>query len=103
MKPTTDYIKENPLKLVFAVIAILGTMITSVWAADERFNQNSEVVQLHHDLDRQKLELFTELKNARRQSLEDKLFVLQLKSQMGIGSPIDNALILRYQNRLNQK
>jgi len=87
---TFGYIRKNPLKAVAGVMTILGILVSTVWAADARFNQTPQI---------------TELKNSiqfdRRQSLEDSIMVLQMKTAGADQKAIDKALLERYKNRLN--
>jgi len=84
------YIRSNPLKAAAGVLTLLGIMVSTVWAADARFNQTPQI---------------NELKNAiqfdRRQSLEDSIMVLQMKTAGADQKAIDKALLERYKTRLN--
>ena len=86
-----NYLKENPLKAAAGVLTIVGILITSVWAAESRYNQMPQIGTLQHEM------MFD-----RQQRLEDQVFVLEMKKANHTASDVDRALLERYKARLQK-
>lgn len=84
------FVKENPFKTMAGIATLLGIMVTTVWAADERFNQMPQIGEIHRQMIYDK-----------EQRLEDSIFILQMKAADGTASNIDKAMLERYKTRLN--
>jgi len=83
------YLKGNPLKALAGVLALCGILITSVWAADERFNQMPQIGQIQRQMIYDK-----------NQRLEDQIFVLEMQAADGTATNVEKALLERYKSRL---
>jgi len=78
---TVKYIKDNPLKSLAAVLGIVGMLITSVWAAEARFNQSAEILLVQNDV----------LEYQIRQQ-EDVVFEYDLKIEDGTATNAEKAM-----------
>jgi len=85
-----DFIKANPVKVITGTIAVFGSLVSSVLFAEERYNQKSQVQLIQ-----------TDIHNLRHKDLEDKIFILNFKKASGDISPLDDALLKRYEAELN--
>jgi len=85
-----SYLKNNPLRVVISVMTILGLLVTSAWAADARYNQMPQINDIHQQM------IYD-----RNQTLEDNIFVLELKKSSGKITDIERALLERYKTRLD--
>jgi len=86
-----NFLKNNPFKSIMGVLGIIGVLITSVWAADARFNQMPQIHNIEQSIQYQ-----------RRQTLEDNIMVLEMKMAGAKQDTIDKALLERYKSRLNR-
>lgn len=82
-------VKENPIKVVLVLLASLGTIITSGFAFDSRYNQMPQFQQMQYDF-----------RMSRVQDLQNRIFMLQFKISSGKGTPLDEAMLRRYQEQL---
>jgi len=87
-----DFIKNNPIKVVTGTIAIFGSLVSGVLFAEERYNQTDDVKLVQQDI-----------RILRHKDLEDKVFVLNFKKSSGHITPLDDALLKRYETELTNE
>ena len=98
----SDTIKNNPWKIIFGSAGSIIAIISALFALDARYAHAADVEKDKAQINRVIIET---TQNLRKQSLEDKLFELDVKKEQAKGqrlSPVDSALKERYQRQLNE-
>lgn len=100
MEDFLDWIRNNPLKSISGIISIVGVLISGAWAADSRWNQSDDIQKLQSQMTISQLMMRHDILEARKQELEDKIFILESKKSSGQASALDKAMLNRYNQRL---
>jgi hypothetical protein len=96
-----EAIKNNPLAILGSLVSIVA-IVSALFTVDSRYAHSAEVQK--DKVQTQQLIKETS-KEMRKQSLEDKLFELDVKKEQAPNqrlSPVDSALRERYQRQLNE-
>jgi hypothetical protein len=97
----TAVVKENPFAFLGTGVTIIA-LVTALFTIDSRYAHSAEVAK-----DKQQTQqlIVETTKNLRKQSLEDKLFELDIKKETAVNqrlSPVDAALRERYDRQLKE-
>ena len=89
--------RENPLTTGASAIGAIATILGALWAFDGHYATAADLQQTQQTFTQQVTQM-------REDAIDDKIFELQLKQnqQKGKLSPIDAALLDRYQRKLQE-
>jgi hypothetical protein len=94
--------RENPIKILFTSSGAIIAIVAALFAVDSRYAHASDVAKKNEEI---KLIVQQTSMNMRKQTLEDKLFELDIKKEQATNqklSPVDSALRARYQRQLQE-
>jgi hypothetical protein len=86
--------------LVASLVSV-GTLIGGFITVDTRYAHADDVTQLIQQNKAQQATIQSQLLQYKKQQLEDQIFTIQLKKQFGKADKVDDAMLTRYQQQLN--
>lgn len=74
----TDQLKENPIKTSISILTLVSMLIGTAFTLDSRYAKAEDIVNQKHYIEQNSLETKFAIDQLRRQSLEDKVFEIEL-------------------------
>jgi hypothetical protein len=79
MSAITDYIHANPIKSISTVVVFIGSIITTVWAVDDRYVLKKELIETKTALNEERESGITSIKSLILMQYEDQINELNYK------------------------
>lgn len=82
-------IKENPIKSITGIIVIITFVFGSIFWVDDRYVHAGDMVQ--YQISQEKKDI---------KSLDNMIFEISLKEQMGTATDVEKAMKIRYEQQI---